>query len=185
MNGQSDFIQDSVIDQTLSQAVRKDRVAVEDVLSKALEMNGLDLADIAVLSTISDPELLAKLFDAAKKVKETIYGRRLVLFAPLYISNLCSNECLYCAFRARNKEVNRRVLYQDEIRREIEALVQQGHKRVLLVAGESYPNEGFSYILKSIETIYNVKVGPGEVRRVNVNIAPLTLDEFKELKAAK
>lgn len=185
MNGQSDFIQDSVIDQTLSQAVRKDRAAVEDVLSKALEMNGLDLADIAVLSTISDPELLAKLFDAAKKVKETIYGRRLVLFAPLYISNLCSNECLYCAFRARNKEVNRRVLNQDEIRREIEALVQQGHKRVLLVAGESYPNEGFSYILKSIETIYNVKVGPGEVRRVNVNIAPLTLDEFKELKAAK
>ncbi len=185
MNGQSDFIQDSVIEQTLSHAVRKDRTAVEDIISKALEMKGLDLPDIAVLSTISDPELLAKLFDAAKKVKETIYGRRLVLFAPLYISNLCSNECLYCAFRARNKEVKRRALTQPEIYKEVEELVKQGHKRVLLVAGESYPKEGFSYVLKSIETIYTVKVGPGEVRRVNVNVAPLTLEEFKQLKAAK
>ncbi len=185
MNGQSDFIQDSVIEQTLSHAVRKDRAAVEDVLSKALEMKGLNLPDIAVLSTISDPELLAKLFDAAKKVKETIYGRRLVLFAPLYISNLCSNECLYCAFRARNKEIKRRALTQPEIYREVEELVKQGHKRVLLVAGESYPKEGFSYVLKSIETIYSVKVGPGEIRRVNVNVAPLTLEEFKQLKAAK
>lgn len=185
MNGQSDFIQDSVIEQTLSHAVRKDRAAVEDVISKALEMKGLDLPDIAVLSTISDPELLAKLFDTAKKVKETIYGRRLVLFAPLYISNLCSNECLYCAFRARNKEIKRRALTQPEIYREVEELVKQGHKRVLLVAGESYPKEGFSYVLKSIETIYSVKVGPGEIRRVNVNVAPLTLEEFKQLKAAK
>jgi 2-iminoacetate synthase len=185
MNGQSDFIQDSVIEQTLSHAVRKDRAAVEDVISKALEMKGLDLPDIAILSTISDPELLAKLFDAAKKVKETIYGRRLVLFAPLYISNLCSNECLYCAFRARNKEIKRRALTQPEIYREVEELVKQGHKRVLLVAGESYPKEGFSYVLKSIETIYSVKVGPGEIRRVNVNVAPLTLEEFKQLKAAK
>jgi len=185
MSGQSDFIQDSVIEQTLSHAVRKDRAAVEDIISKALEMKGLDLPDIAVLSTISDPELLARLFDAAKKVKETIYGRRLVLFAPLYISNLCSNECLYCAFRARNKAIKRRVLTQPEIYHEVEELVKQGHKRVLLVAGESYPKEGFSYVLKSIETIYSVKVGPGEVRRVNVNVAPLTLEEFKQLKAAK
>ncbi|HML73464.1 MAG TPA: [FeFe] hydrogenase H-cluster radical SAM maturase HydG [Anaerohalosphaeraceae bacterium] len=185
MSGQSDFIQDSAIEQTLSHAVRKDRAAVEDIISKALEMKGLDLPDIAVLSTISDPELLARLFDAAKKVKETIYGRRLVLFAPLYISNLCSNECLYCAFRARNKEVKRRVLTQPEIYQEVEELVKQGHKRVLLVAGESYPKEGFSYVLKSIETIYSVKVGPGEVRRVNVNVAPLTLEEFKQLKAAR
>lgn len=89
------------------------------------------------------------------------------------------------AFRARNKEVTRRVLTQPEIYQEVEELVKQGHKRVLLVAGESYPKEGFSYVLKSIETIYTVKVGPGEVRRVNVNVAPLTLEEFKQLKAAK
>jgi 2-iminoacetate synthase len=185
MNETSDFIRDDVIEQTLGKAVRKDSTAVREVLSKALELKGLDMDDVAILAAVSEPQLLTELFDAAKKAKETIYGRRLVLFAPLYISNLCSNECLYCAFRVKNTEVKRRALDQDEIRREIELLVQQGHKRVLLVAGESYPREGFSYVLKSIETIYNVKVGPGEIRRVNVNVAPLTMDEFKQLHAAK
>jgi 2-iminoacetate synthase len=108
----------------------------------------------------------------------------LVIFAPLYISNLCANECLYCAFRARNKAIKRRALTQDEIRQEVELLVDQGHKRVLMVAGESYPHEGFSYVLKSIETIYSVKREHGEIRRVNVNIAPLSVEEFKELKAS-
>jgi 2-iminoacetate synthase len=185
MNEKSDFIRDDVIEQTLGKAVRKDSAAVREVLSKALELKGLNTDDVAILAAVSDPQLLTELFDAAKKAKETIYGRRLVLFAPLYISNLCSNECLYCAFRAKNKDVKRRALDQDEIRREIELLIQQGHKRVLLVAGESYPREGFSYVLKSIETIYNVKVGPGEIRRVNVNVAPLTMEEFKQLHAAK
>ena len=106
-----------------------------------------------------------------------------MLFAPLYVSNLCSNDCLYCAFRVRNKELKRRALTQDEIRREIELLVDQGHKRVLLVAGESYPKQGFGYVLDSIATIYEVKRGNGEIRRVNVNVAPLSVDEFKQLKA--
>jgi 2-iminoacetate synthase len=181
----SDFIQEDVIEQTLAKACRKEASAIREVIAKALEMKGLDLSDVATLATISDPQLLAELFDAAKKIKETIYGRRLVLFAPLYISNLCSNECLYCAFRAKNKEVKRRALTQPEIATEVEELVKQGHKRVLVVAGESYPKEGFQYVLKSIETIYSVKVGPGEIRRVNANVAPLTSEEFKQLKAAK
>jgi 2-iminoacetate synthase len=181
----SDFIHDDLIERTLAGAVRKDASAVRETLAKALEMKGLTPDDVATLATVSNPQLLSELFDVAKKVKETIYGRRLVLFAPLYISNLCGNECLYCAFRAKNKEVKRRALNQDEIRKEIELLVSQGHKRILLVAGESYPREGFAYVLKSIETIYDVKVGPGEIRRVNANVAPLTLDEFKQLKAAK
>lgn len=185
MKTQGDFIQDQLIEQALVNAGRKEAQAVRDILSKALQMKGLELNEIAVLSGISDPGLLAELFDAARKVKETIYGRRLVIFAPLYISNLCSNECLYCAFRAKNKEIKRRALTQAEIAQEVEELVKQGHKRVLLVAGESYPKEGFPYVLKSIETIYNVKVGNGEIRRVNVNVAPLTTDEFKQLKAAK
>jgi 2-iminoacetate synthase len=185
MNETSEFIRDDVIEQTLGKAIRKDFIAVREILSKALELQGLNMDDVATLAAISDPQLLNELFEAAKKAKETIYGRRLVLFAPLYISNLCGNECLYCAFRAKNKEVKRRALSQDEIRKEIEMLVQQGHKRVLVVAGESYPKEGFSYVLKSIETVYDVKVGPGEVRRVNANVAPLTVDEFKQLKAAK
>ena len=117
-------------------------------------------------------------------IKDTIYGKRLVLFAPLYISNLCGNECLYCAFRARNKEVQRRVLSQEEIAAETRILIDQGHKRVLLVAGESYPQQGFQYILDSIATIYSVKHERGEIRRVNANIAPLTLEEFTLLKGA-
>ena len=99
---------------------------------------------MAVLMAISDPEQLAELFAAASDVKDTIYGRRLVIFAPLYVSNMCANECTYCAFRARNAELKRRALTQEEIAREVRILVDQGHKRVLLVAGESYPHEGFS-----------------------------------------
>lgn len=167
---------------TLSQKNLSDRKNVEEILKKALELKGLSLKDIPPLLKISDPELLQELFHTAKEVKEKIYGKRLVIFAPLYISNLCSNECLYCAFRATNKSLKRRSLNYDEIKREVEILIDQGHKRILLVAGESYPKEGLNYILKAIDTIYSVK-NKGEIRRVNVNIAPLRLDEFRELKA--
>jgi 2-iminoacetate synthase len=146
-------------------------------------MKGLNLADVAVLTSISDPEMLAELFNMANTVKETIYGKRLVLFAPLYISNLCANECLYCAFRATNKAIDRHALSQEHIAREVEVLINQGHKRVLLVAGESYPKKGFDYVLESIRTIYSVKSEHGEIRRVNINVAPLTVDEFKLAKA--
>ncbi len=178
-------IREAEIDAILSQPKQRDAVQVREVLAKARELKGLSMQDAAVLMPISDPDLLSELFAAARHVKEEIYGRRLVLFAPLYISNLCANECLYCAFRARNKSVNRRALRQDEIASEVKVLVEQGHKRILLVAGESYPDEGFSYILKAIDTIYATRSGHGEIRRVNANVAPLTLDEFKALKAAK
>ena len=128
--------------------------------------------------------MIAELFETANQVKETIYGKRLVLFAPLYISNLCSNECLYCAFRATNKDIVRNALSQEQIAREVKILINQGHKRILMVAGESYPNKGFQYILDSIQTIYSIKSDHGEVRRVNVNIAPLDTPEFKLLKQA-
>jgi len=157
---------------------------IKEVLDKGKEMKGLNLDDVAVLTSISDPEMLAALFNTANQVKETIYGKRLVLFAPLYISNLCGNECLYCAFRATNKDIVRNSLSQEHIVRETEVLIKQGHKRVLMVAGESYPNRGFQYILDSIKTIYSVKSEHGEIRRVNVNIAPLSTDEFRQLKDA-
>jgi 2-iminoacetate synthase len=178
-------IREEEIDAVLAAGSRRDAAHVREVLAKAKEMKGLSASDVAVLMPISDPELLGELFATARQVKEEIYGRRLVLFAPLYISNLCGNECLYCAFRVRNKDVKRRALSQEEIAREITVLVEQGHKRVLLVAGESYPQEGFAYILRSIETIYATRSGNGEIRRVNANVAPLTLDEFRQLKAAK
>lgn len=177
-------IDESQIEKTLTHIKPTDSVRVREILAKAKELKGLDFDEIAVLAEISDPQLLSELFDAARYAKERIYGRRLVLFAPLYISNLCYNDCLYCAFRVQNKNIKRRALTQKEIARETEVLIDQGHKRVLLVAGEAYPNEGFTYILKSLETIYNVTSGNGSIRRVNVNVAPLTVPEFQQLKAA-
>jgi len=174
------FIDEPVIFKTLEQATT-DAAAVRETLAKARQLHGLEAADVAVLMSVSDPELLGELFAAAQHVKDTIYGRRLVLFAPLYVSNMCANECTYCAFRARNRGVVRRALSQEEIAEEVRVLIDQGHKRTLLVAGESYPREGFSYVLQCVDTIYGVTHGNGEIRRVNVNVAPLTHDEFRAL----
>jgi 2-iminoacetate synthase len=176
------FIDEGAIDDAMQAAATKDAGRVREILAKARDLHGLEMDEVAVLGSVSDPQLLAELFDAARDAKDAIYGSRLVLFAPLYVSNLCTNDCLYCAFRVKNKELKRRALTQDEIRREVEILVDQGHKRVLLVAGESYPKQGFQYVLDSVATIYDVKRGNGEIRRVNVNVAPLTVDEFRALK---
>jgi len=176
-------INDQLIIEALNSGKKSDTRRIKEVLAKASEAKGLNFDEVAALVEISSPELLGELFATARAVKERIYGKRLVLFAPLYISNLCSNECLYCAFRARNKELKRRALSQEEIANETRELIKQGHKRVLVVAGESYPREGFDYILKAIETVYSVKEGRGEIRRANVNIAPLTIDEFRLLKS--
>jgi 2-iminoacetate synthase len=178
-----DFIDEAAVVHAIEAGTTKDAARVREIFAKARELKGLEMEEVAVLSSVSDPDLLSEMFQTAKEVKDAIYGQRLVLFAPLYVSNLCENDCVYCAFRVRNKELRRRALTQDEIRREVEILVDQGHKRVLLVAGESYPNDGFDYVLKSVGTIYDVKRGNGEIRRVNVNVAPLTVDEFKALKA--
>ncbi len=177
-------IDEAAIGQVLAASKAASASQVREVLAKAQALRGLDAEDVAVLASVSDPALLAELFDAARTVKEAIYGRRLVLFAPLYVSNLCGNECLYCAFRVTNRAIVRRSLNQDEVAHEVRALVEQGHKRVLLVAGEAYPREGFDYVLRCIETIYATRVGHGEIRRVNVNVAPLTVEQFARLKAA-
>lgn len=164
--------------------IKEDPVRIREILAKALELKGLSSQDVEALISVSARDLLDELFHTARTVKESIYGPRIVLFAPLYISNLCNNNCLYCGFRSENKEIRRRALSQEEIASEVKILVEQGHKRILLLAGESLPHEGFSYILRSIETVYKTRSGRGEIRRVNVNLAPLSLDEFGELKAA-
>lgn len=159
---------------------------VRDVLAKARQLEGLSESDVAVLMGVEDPELLQELHQTGRWIKDEIYGSRLVLFAPLYVSNYCGNECSYCAFRCKNTAIKRRALTQDEIAREVRTLVDQGHKRVLLVAGEAYPEgEGFDYILRSIETVYKTRSGKGEIRRINVNVAPLTVAQFKQLKGAE
>jgi len=182
-NVEAGFINEQKIWEVLEKNGKADNSRIREILSKAKAMKGLEMEDVAALTGISDPELLGELFNAANHVKETIYGKRLVVFAPLYISNLCANECLYCAFRATNKSIVRNSLTQEQIAHEVEILINKGHKRILLVAGESYPAQGFQYVLDSVRTIYGVKYKHGEIRRVNVNVAPLNEQEFRELKA--
>jgi 2-iminoacetate synthase len=181
----SGFINEKEIEQHLEAAARWEVDRVREVIAKAKELKGLDIRDVATLLQCRDPVILEEMFHAAREVKEAIYGNRLVLFAPLYISNLCQNDCQYCAFRASNKKIRRKALSQAEIAEEVRHLVRTGHKRILLVAGEAYPGEGFDYILRSIETIYATRDGKGEIRRVNAEIAPLTVEEFRRLKDAK
>ena len=178
-------INEQKITKILAQHQNPNQALVQTVLAKAAKMQGLEAEESAVLMSITDPELLIELFKTAKQVKETIYGKRLVIFAPLYVANLCNNECTYCAFRARNKELKRLVLTQEQIAAETKVLIEQGHKRVLLVAGESYPQEGFDYILKAIDTVYETKCGAGDIRRINVNVAPLSVKDFQRLKERK
>lgn len=178
----SNIIDGKKIESIIAENEYADPVCVREILDKALEFGGLDLDEVALLSRVSDQDLINEIFLAAQKVKDEIYGKRVVLFAPLYISNLCKNECLYCAFRASNKDLKRKFLDKAQIKEEVEHLVGQGHKRLLLVSGESYPNNDFQYVLDAIDAIYEVKNGDGEIRRVNVNLAPLDAEDFKRLK---
>jgi 2-iminoacetate synthase len=180
----ADFIDEQEIEKILAQRRRPEAAQVRELLAKAREMRGLSMDEVARLSFVESPELCKEIFSTAKQIKEEIYGTRLVLFAPLYISNRCMNECTYCAFRATNATLRRRTLTQEEISEETRILIRQGHKRVLVVAGEALPPQGFKYILDSIQTIYDARVGPGEIRRVNVNLAPQTIDRFRQLKEA-
>ncbi len=184
-NGIQNFIDENAIRGDLEANARSGTDRAREIIVKARELQGLESSEVATLLQCNDPAVLEEMFHAAREVKESIYGNRLVLFSPLYISNLCQNDCQYCSFRARNKSIQRRALTQEEIAEEVRYLIRTGHKRILLVAGEGYSEEGLDYIFKSIQTVYGIREGKGEVRRVNVNIAPLTLDEFRQLKACK
>ena len=167
-------------------STRADHGQIRDVLQKARELKGLTLGDVAALCHIATPAQLDELFDTARHVKEQIYGHRMVLFAPLYISNVCGNECTYCAFRASNKALPRTALDMAGIQRDTAELIRQGHKRLLMVAGEGYSaaRGGFQYILDAIAAVYDVTDATGNIRRLNVNLAPLEVEEFRQLKAA-
>lgn len=159
---------------------------VRDVLNKAKELRGLDLEEIATLLTIENQDLLQELYETALYVKREIYGSRLVLFAPLYISNYCANNCLYCGFRADNKEIERRTLSLDEIKEETIGILEQGHKRVLMLMGENHQACSFDYFLEAIDTVYSVSDSKGSsIRRINIEIAPLNDEEFRKLKDVK
>jgi len=178
-------IDEELIHRLLTRTQRPARARVEEILAKAARLTGLAMEEVAALTAVSEPELLQRLFVTARQVKEEIYGPRLVLFAPLYISNRCGNDCAYCAFRASNRAVTRRTLTTAEIAAETRALIDQGHKRLLLVAGEAPAESTLDYILSAINTVYRTNTAYGEIRRLNVNIAPLTVAEFRALKQAK
>ena len=181
----SDWLAADEVDAILNAATRDDG-RIRAALQKARELKGLDMADVAALCHIAAPEQIEELFATARSVKEQIYGHRMVLFAPLYISNVCGNECTFCAFRASNKALVRTALDMDGIRRDTAELIRQGHKRLLLVAGEGYSaaNGGFQYVLDAIAAVYDVTDATGNIRRLNVNLAPLEADEFRLLKQA-
>src|SRR3989338_3501294 len=177
------IIDEERIWQELKDNASPSEVKVRQILDKALQLKGLDLPDAAALLQVEDESLLKELFDTAFKIKNLIYGNRLVLFAPLYISNHCTNDCLYCGFRRTNRELKRVALSKDEIIQEVEAIEKQGHKRILMLMGEDYSIYSFEAFLDAIRAAYSVKTSPGgEIRRINVEIPPLSLEEFKELK---
>ncbi len=179
------FIDHGKILRTLENTTPPDRQEVAEILAEARRLKGIAFAQAERLLMIEDENQLAELFATAGFIKDEIYGKRLVLFAPLYVSNLCQNECLYCAFRKSNTGITRRTLSMDEIRQETMALVRQGHKRVLLVSGEGLGEAALDYSLRALETIYGVRDGAGEIRRININIAALPVDAYRQLKAAR
>jgi 2-iminoacetate synthase len=157
---------------------------VDAILNRALRLKGLSLEDTALLLQIEDPAELQKLLHTAREIKELIYGKRLVLFAPLYIGNKCSNNCLYCGFRRDNKALARAVLTQEQIHSEVVSLLKEGHKRVLMLCGESVENP-LDYFVEAIDTAYSASDGKSSIRRINVEIAPMETKGFARLKASK
>ncbi|MDR0205648.1 MAG: [FeFe] hydrogenase H-cluster radical SAM maturase HydG [Bacteroidales bacterium] len=150
------------------------------ILEKAYQLKGLDLKDVSALLKVQDSYQIKKIMEVAKFVKEEIYGKRLVLFAPLYTGNVCVNNCVYCAFRRANKYLVRKVLNMDEIEQEARILLKDGHKRILLICGES-PRNDINYVCEAIRRVYSIQIGKDNIRRINVELAPMTVEEFQQL----
>jgi len=178
-----DFIDDAKIETLIRENSRTDRIRVRDIVQKSLSLERLEPEEVATLLNVEDKELLEEIFFAAGEVKRRVYDNRIVTFAPLYLSNFCVNSCLYCGFRSENKEEKRKRLSLDEVIKETEVLVKTGHKRLIVVYGE-HPLSDIDYMVETIKTIYSVKVGKGEIRRVNVNAAPMSVEKLKLLKEA-
>lgn len=160
-----------------------DREYVRNIIAKSLNKERLTLKETAALINADSPELIEEIKEGARQLKEKVYGNRIVLFAPLYIGNKCSNNCTYCGFRSSNKEAIRKTLDDQEIVKEVEALEDNGHKRLILVYGE-HRDYSANYIAHTVDVTYKVKKGPGEIRRVNINAAPFDIDGFRTIKDA-
>lgn len=181
-----EFISDEEIQSSLAYAQenKNNRTLIEQILEKAKQMKGLSHREAAVLLDCELDDLNEQIFQLAKEIKQEFYGNRIVMFAPLYLSNYCVNGCEYCPYHAKNKHIARKKLTQEDIVREVTALQDMGHKRLALEAGEDPVNNPIEYILECIHTIYGIKHKNGAIRRVNVNIAATTTEEYRMLKEA-
>ena len=181
-----EFINHEEIEATLAyaDAHKKDAALIDAILEKAKERKGLSHREASVLLACELEDKNQEIYALAKAIKQEFYGNRIVMFAPLYLSNYCINGCLYCPYHAKNKHIPRKKLTQEEIRAEVIALQDMGHKRLALEAGEDPKNNPLEYILESIETIYSIKHKNGAIRRVNVNIAATTVENYRKLKEA-
>lgn len=181
-SGAVDFIDEGALHGLLREAPA-DPAAVRAAIAKSLAKEALSVTETAELVRASQPELVDEIFAAARQLKRDVYGNRIVLFAPLYIGNDCVNDCAYCAFRRSNKDEIRRTLTREDVRTQVEALERQGHKRLILVFGE-HPRYDANFIHDCVRAVYDVKVGHGEIRRVNINAAPLDIAGFHQVKEA-
>ena len=181
-----EFIDDAEILATLEYARdnKTNRDLIGSLIERARDCKGLNHREAALLLECEEPDLIGRMFKVAKEIKQKFYGNRIVMFAPLYLSNYCVNGCVYCPYHAKNKVIARKKLTQEEIRREVIALQDMGHKRLALEAGEHPLVNPIEYILESIETIYSIKHRNGAIRRVNVNIAATTVENYRRLKNA-
>ena len=181
-----EFISDEEVRAALAYAdENKDNLELVDaLLDKAELLKGLTHREASVLLACEDPERIERMFALAEKIKKDFYGNRIVMFAPLYLSNYCVNGCVYCPYHAKNKHIARKKLTQEEIRQEVIALQDMGHKRLAIESGEDPVNNPIDYILESIKTIYSIQHKNGAIRRVNVNIAATTVENYRKLKEA-
>jgi 2-iminoacetate synthase len=181
-----EFISHEEILATLDYAEKnKDNVElIDEIIKKAESLKGLTHREASVLLACDIPEKIQELYRLAEKIKKGFYGNRIVMFAPLYLSNYCVNGCTYCPYHLKNKHIARKKLTQDEVRKEVVALQDMGHKRIVIEAGEDPVNNPLEYILECIETIYSIKHKNGDIRRVNVNIAATSVDNYRKLKEA-
>lgn len=181
-----EFISDEEIKETLAYAdANKDnQELIDQILKKAEERKGLDHREASVLLACEDEEVEKRMYSLAEQIKKDFYGNRIVLFAPLYLSNYCVNGCVYCPYHLKNKHIARKKLTQEEVAKEVIALQDMGHKRLAIEAGEDPVNNPIEYILECINTIYSIKHKNGAIRRVNVNIAATTVENYRKLKEA-
>lgn len=181
-----EFISHEEILDTLAYAeANKNNLAlIDEIIAKAELRKGLSHRDASVLLACEDEERIARIYALAEQIKKDFYGNRIVMFAPLYLSNYCINGCTYCPYHAKNKHIARKKLTQEEVRAEVIALQDMGHKRLALEAGEDPVNNPLEYILECIRTIYSIKHKNGAIRRVNVNIAATTVEDYRKLKEA-